>query len=103
MDSFDCPDPSVATPQRSISNTPVQALTLLNNDFVLRQAGLMAERLKKEAGQEPGAQVRRAYTLLFGREASAQEIALGFRFIEAQSLELYTRALLNTNEFIFID
>ncbi|MEJ7608937.1 MAG: DUF1553 domain-containing protein, partial [Bryobacteraceae bacterium] len=31
MDSFDCPDPAVATPQRSVSNTPVQALTLMNN------------------------------------------------------------------------
>ena len=45
LDSFDCPDPSVATPQRTVSNTPVQALTLLNNDFVLRQAGFLAERL----------------------------------------------------------
>jgi hypothetical protein len=102
MDSFDCPDPSVATPQRSISNTPVQALTLLNNDFVLRQANLFAERLVKEAGQDASKQVQIAYSLLYGRNPSAKESQLGQDFIRTQTLPIYTRALFNTNEFLYV-
>jgi hypothetical protein len=102
MDSFDCPDPSVATPQRSVSNTPVQALTLLNNEFVLRQAGLLAQRLEAEAGPSQTAQIQRAYQLLFGRSASPNEVQLGVGFLSKQPLNLYTRALLNSNEFVYV-
>ncbi len=101
MDSFDCPDPSVATPQRSNSNTPVQALTLLNNGFVLKQAERLAERLRREAGAEPAAQIRRAYSLLYGRDPSAKELAAGAAFLGQHSLGAYARVLFNTNEFLY--
>ncbi len=101
MDSFDCPDPSVATPQRSVSNTPVQALTLLNNPFVLRQAERMADRLRREAGAGPAAQVRRAYQLLYGRAPSEKELGAGAAFIAGHSLPASARVLFNTNEFLY--
>ena len=102
MDSFDCPDPSVATPQRTVSNTPVQALTLLNNDFVIRQAGLLAERLQKESGDDAGRQIERAYRLLYGRGATERELKLGREFLAGQTLANYTRALINANEFVYV-
>ncbi len=98
MDSFDCPDPSVATPQRAASNTPVQALTLMNNAFVLRQAGLLAERLRKEA---PGKPVELAYRLLFGREPEPAELERDRTFVEKHSLAALCRVLLNSNEFVY--
>jgi hypothetical protein len=101
LDSFDCPDPSVATPQRTISNTPVQALALMNNAFVTRQAGLFSKRLEREHPNDPARQIARAYLLAFGREPSADEIKMGARFIKLRSLALYCRALLNANEFIY--
>ena len=76
LDSFDCPDPSVATPQRSVSNTPVQALTLFNNGFVLRQADLLAARVS--AGGNP---VEQAYLLLFGRKPTSREQQLAAKFL----------------------
>lgn len=102
LDSFDCPDPSVATPQRSVSNTPVQALTLLNNGFVLRQAGLLAERVVKEAGPQRDRQIERAYELVYGRRPSEREARLGRDFIARHGLALYARALFNTNEFLYV-
>jgi len=36
LDAFDCPDPSVKTPRRGITTTPLQALALMNNSFVQR-------------------------------------------------------------------
>jgi mono/diheme cytochrome c family protein len=101
LDSFDCPDPSVATPQRSVSNTPVQALTLLNNEFVLRQAGFLAERLQAHSPQLEQ-QIRQAYQLLYGREAKDHELKLGQEFVRQQSLALYCRVLLNSNEFVYV-
>jgi hypothetical protein len=83
MDSFDCPDPAVATPQRSATNTAVQAITLLN-------------------GEKPRAQVSRAYALLYGRLPNDTELAAGLRFLEKQPLSIYCRALLNTNEFVYV-
>jgi hypothetical protein len=99
LDSFDCPDPSVATPQRSLSNTPVQALTLMNNSFVLRQAGLLAERARRESKDDP---VGRAYQLLFQRDPVARERELAAKFLAEQPLDLYCRVLLNSNEFLYV-
>lgn len=100
MDGFDCPDPSVATPRRSESNTPVQALTLLNNAFVLRQAGLLAARIEKESAGP--ARVTRAFQLLFSRDPSANERTQADEFIEQHGFALYCRALLNSNEFVYV-
>ncbi|MCH8924416.1 MAG: PSD1 domain-containing protein, partial [Planctomycetes bacterium] len=36
LDTFDCPDPSVKTPKRSVTTTPSQALSQWNDAFVLR-------------------------------------------------------------------
>ena len=96
LDSFDCPDPAVATPQRSVSNTPVQALTLLNNEFVIRQAGFLAERLGNEDV------VDKAYDLLYGRSPTAREREIGVRFLSKQPLAAYCRVLLNSNEFVYV-
>jgi hypothetical protein len=99
LDSFDCPDPAVATPQRSISNTPVQALTLLNNQFVIDQAALLAERLLREDPADP---VGHAYDLLFGRAPSERERELSARFLKDRTLAAYCRVLLNSNEFVYV-
>ena len=102
LDSFDCPDPSVATPQRTVSNTPVQAFTLLNNDFVVKQAGFLAERLQREAGTASAMRIRRAYQLLYGRDPKPREVELGEQFLKTEPLAIYCRALLNANEFVYV-
>jgi len=102
LDSFDCPDPAVFTPQRSVSNTPVQALTLLNNPFLLRQAGMLAERVERESAPSVEARVRRAYQLLYQRDPNEREIALARAFLAENSFKLYARALLNSNEFVYV-
>ncbi|MBI3209555.1 MAG: DUF1553 domain-containing protein [Candidatus Solibacter usitatus] len=102
MDNFDCPDPSVATPQRAASNTPVQALTLLNNEFVVRQAGLLAARLDREAPASAKDRVSLAYRLLYGREPDSRELQRDLRFLSQQPAGAWSRALLNSNEFVYV-
>lgn len=94
LDSFDCPDPAVATPQRAVSNTPVQALTLMNNEFVLKQAAFLAERARNVDG---------LYQLLFQRSPSEKELALAAHFLASESLTAFARVLLNSNEFSYVD
>src|SRR5205807_7466386 len=73
LDALDCPDPSVKTPRRSVTTTPLQALGLMNNSFVLRQARCFAERVRQEAGAGADAQVAYAYRYAFGRPPTEQE------------------------------
>ena len=100
--TFDCPDAGQIAPRRTSSTTPLQALSLLNSPFLLQQAGFLAERLKRDAGAGFAAQVRRAFALLYGRTSSPDEENAGAKFIEEQGLTALCRALLNTNEFLYV-
>ncbi len=98
---FDCPDASQAVPRRSRSTTPLQALNLLNSPFVLQQAELFANRLQREADTDEG-RVQLSWSLCYQRPATAAEVADAVQFIEQQGLVQFCRAILNTNEFVFV-
>jgi hypothetical protein len=97
---FDCPDAGQVQPKRTVSTTPLQALNLLNSAFMLEQSAALAERLTRETGPDPAAQIRRAYLLAFNRPAEPDEIAAAQQFIAAQGLGAFCRALYNANEFV---
>jgi len=102
LSSFDCPDSSLAEPRRVVTITPLQALTLLNSRFMLDQSRFLAGRLKREAGSRPAAQIDLAFRLAFGRAPRPQETSAALELIRAQGLFIFTRALLNANEFIYV-
>ena len=99
---FDCPDFNQTAPSRSRSTTPLQSLSLLNSPFVLQQAGLLAKRLRHEAGADTRTQVARACQLALGREPTREELADANRLVAEHSLEAFCRALFNANEFLFL-
>jgi hypothetical protein len=103
LDALDCPDPSTVSPRRALTTTPLQALSMMNNAFVLRMADRFAERLKKEAGDDAGKQVTRAYELAYGRRATDDEIARVRPVIERHGLAVFCRAVFNSNEFVYVD
>jgi hypothetical protein len=100
---FDCPDAALARPKRNVSTTVLQALNLLNSRLILTQADFFAQRLQREAGDDPEQQVRLAFLLAFGREASEKETSAGVELIRAQGLPAFCRAVYNANEFVYID
>jgi mono/diheme cytochrome c family protein len=100
--AFDCPDAGQVQPKRTVSTTPLQALNMLNGDFLLDQAARFAKRVEQEAGSDPATQVRRAVLLAFGREATAAEIAAGRGLVERYGLPMLCRSLYNASEFITI-
>jgi hypothetical protein len=100
--AFDCPDAGQIAPRRNRSTTALQALNLLNSPFMIQQARLLAERIQREAGAEPGTQVRRAFRLTFQRDPSPHEMAGGVRLAQEHGLHALCRALLNANEFLYV-
>jgi hypothetical protein len=99
MTDFDCPDPAFSEPRRASTTTPLQALTLMNHSFSLDMAHAFAQRLESDAKTKP-AQVQRAFSLAYAREASADEIQAGVKLIKAHGLRAFCRVLLNSNELI---
>jgi mono/diheme cytochrome c family protein len=100
--AFDCPDGSLVMPRRSLSTTPLQALNLFNSRFTLQQSTVFADRLRKEAGADPAVQVRHAWTLAYNRMPDATEARSAEAFVRDQGLPALCRAVLNSNEFLFI-
>ncbi len=99
---FDCPDAAASVPRRSRSTTPLQALNLFNSSFMLQQAELFAQRLRNDFGQHPVDQVTGAFQLCFGRNPDPRELADSTELIQTHNLQAFCRALLNSNEFVFI-
>jgi mono/diheme cytochrome c family protein len=103
MTTLDCPNPANLAPARLETTTALQSLALLNNDFMLRQAGHWAQRLEKDAGADPAAQVRRAFRLALAREPADAELAAAKTLVQSAGLVQFCRMLLNANEFVTID
>ncbi len=99
---FDCPDAATSVPRRTRSTTPLQALNLFNSTFMLQQAGFFADRLRNEAGSDSAMQVVRAFELCFSREPDSTELDEAVTFVKDQSLTEFCRAMLNSNEFLFM-
>ena len=85
-------------PDGSIS----QALGLMNNAAVLRQANRFAERVQKEAGADDAAQVNLAYRLALGREPGAKELDGAKELLADHGLQSVCWALLNSSEFLYM-
>ena len=86
-----------------MTSTPLQALSLLNDAVIEHSAARFAERLRREAGDDTTAQVRRAYALAFARQPTPQKIASGQRFIADHGLTQFCVVLFNASEFMFVD
>jgi len=99
---FDMPDPNTTCGRRNVSTVPTQALTLLNDDFVLRQARLFADRVKEAAGDDAAKQTDLAYRIALSRPPRADETALAVDFLRKRSLADFTHVILNLNEFLYV-
>ncbi|HEX4147557.1 MAG TPA: DUF1553 domain-containing protein, partial [Pirellulales bacterium] len=99
---FDCPDSAFAAPARASTTTPLQALTLLNHRFTLDMAGFLAGRIEREAGSDARAQIGRAFRLLGNRAPAAEEEAASLTLLQHYGLPALCRALLNSNELVYL-
>ena len=100
--ALDCADPSLAVDKRNQTITPQQALALLNNKLTLAMAKHFAARVEKLAADDAG-RVKEAFKLAIGREPTAKEAELLAKHAKDHGLPSACRAILNLNEFAFVD
>ena len=103
METFDLPDNALSCPRRTVSTVAPQALTLLNSPFATEMAEAFAARLRREVGEDASAQVERGFALALQRAPDAEERAACLRFLAQRSLPELCRAMLNLNEFAYVD
>ena len=103
MTSMDCADPSMRVDKRNESLSPLQALAMLNNGFIVTQAQHLAARVRTERPDDLSAQVARAHALALGRPPDAAALTRLVAFAETEGLPALGRLLLNLNEFTFVD
>lgn len=130
---FDMPDTHESCPARESTTSPLQALTLLNNELTLEWAKAFASRVLAAAGSDVSAQIQKAYWLAYSRPPSPQEEEAVREFFEqharivqkrvgkgeelalptlrpysidpavAATLVDFCHMLMNSNEFVYVN
>jgi hypothetical protein len=112
---FDAPSIVFNSVQRPVSTMPLQALALLNSEFVCDRAKSFAARLAHEADDET-TRVQRAYLLAWGRAPDEPELITAQSFLDSQAAEYaansdprtrawidFCQMLLAGNAFLYIE
>ncbi|MEO8426557.1 MAG: DUF1549 and DUF1553 domain-containing protein [Verrucomicrobiota bacterium] len=102
MDSLDCADSSQLTAARTASVTALQALSMLNNHFVVRQSEHFADRVSK-MGKDLDSQIAAAYQLALERRPTKTEADELAGYAAKYGMANLCRLILNSNEFMFIN
>ena len=76
MMAFDAPSRQECTAERSTSNTPMQALTLLNDPTYVEAARVFAQRIIKEGGQTPEDRIKWGYRQVLSRLPQPKELEI---------------------------
>jgi mono/diheme cytochrome c family protein len=88
---FDAPDASMTCTRRNRSNTPLQALTLLNDEAYVEFAQALAARVLREAPGDAAARIRHAYLVCLGRPPSPVEETRLAAFLKDQTRAFESR------------
>jgi cytochrome c553 len=119
MLAFDQPIPFSSMGRRSVSNVPAQALTLMNDPFVLEQAKTWAARVLADKDLTPEQRITRMYLSAYGRSPADGELGDAMAFLQKQGEEMglppdrrlgdarvwadLAHAMMNAKEFIFLN
>jgi hypothetical protein len=122
LETFDFCDTTQSTERRAVTSVAPQALTLMNGEFVTRQADRFAQRLEQQAGPDVDAQISLAFRLAVAREPVPSEVDALRQFLQREvgrqrqelaeeasdpgllrhrALVQMCRAMLNLNEFVY--
>ncbi len=102
FDTFDLPDQNQTAAARNVTTVATQALTLMNNAFVLNQATLFADRLEALAPGDLDRQGELAYQIALTRPPTTMEAQVAKGLVAEQSLVDLTHVMLNLNESLYL-
>jgi len=113
LESFDLAETDRSSPVRFSTTQPTQALAMLNGAFVNGRAAALADRLRREAGSGPAAQVALAFRLATARTPTPAELDRGTALMAAlqatdglspaAALKTFALLVLNLDEFVYLD
>ena len=90
--NFDAPSREVCTVRRTRTNTPLQALNLLNDEAFWEAAHAMAARLVKEGGSDARSRIDYGYVLATGRHAKPEELSYLAKYQSDEAARLAAHA-----------
>ena len=104
MTVFDAPDRTTCMVRRQNTNTPLQALVLMNDPQYVEAARILAERMQKEDDDDLQTQITYGFRLTTGRRPTTAEVDLLTRLFEDERLKFNTTpahadSLLTVGEF----
>ena len=101
---FDAPDSTVSCTRRTRSNTPLQALMMLNDESSLEFAEALAKRIVKSVpAEDAAARIRVGYEIALNREPRPEEVKRLKTFLDSSVKDSWiavSRVLLNLDEFV---
>jgi hypothetical protein len=115
LDVFDLPDRLVSSGDRNVTTTPTQSLLLINSPSMIARAKTFAERVNKDvSGGGIDSRVRHAYRLAVSRDPIESELKRSVDFLSPPDKTLsdgesatrfldFCHALLNSNEFLYVE
>jgi hypothetical protein len=83
LETFDMASPEQVHSKRDVTSTPLQALTLYNNDQVFGWSKDLAGRVIREAGDNESARLNRLYQILFARNPDKVEKKMLVAFLDS--------------------
>jgi len=97
---FDAPNRETCTPKRSRTNTPLQALALMNEVTFVEASRALAERMMREGGKTPEERLTTGYRLATSRKPDSETLlflrdGFGSRLAEFQSQPEAAKALIS--------
>jgi hypothetical protein len=126
LNTFDAPVMEVNCERRQSSTVAPQSLMLMNSEFILQQARLFSQRVRREAGAAPDQRITAAWRIAYGRNPGEPELVQARDFLarqvatltrpgspgpspgsspapEDRALTNLCQALLASNEFLYLD
>jgi len=102
LQAFDAPNGEMSCVRRTRSNTPLQALTTLNEPLFVESAEALAERMRMEGGAGDRTRIAYAFRLCTSRQPTAEETAVLMNFLRAHNDDwsAVARVILNLDETI---
>jgi hypothetical protein len=103
LSAYDQPDDITSCPVRGTSTHALQALSLLNSDFMQEQSQAFAARLQRDCKGAKSCEIRTGWNLALARPPKPAETQLAQGFLaKGGSLTDMCLALLNRNEFVYV-
>ena len=112
LETFDCPSSTVPAGNRSVTTVAPQALLLLNDAFVRKQAEDLASIIFHMTDKTMPVRIEKAFSIIIQRKPTQTEMESSVEFLENmrernltedQALSQFCLALLNLNEVIYVD